>query len=241
MAQANVGQATLTSPLAGTVAAVAISAGQAVSASSTSETITVIGPGNYQVSTTAALSIVDKIKVGQPATVAVDGGSGPLTGTVAVIGALKSSTSISTNPVYPVLITLDQTDATLFNGAGASVSITVGKVDSVLTVPSSAIKTLGSQSTVQVLTNGVPTTSVVTVGAIGNDLTQILSGVTAGQQVVIADLSAALPTATTTASVGVVGGLGGAGGGGAVVGGPGAGGAGARGRTGAGGFVRSGG
>ena len=240
MAQANVGQATLTSPLAGTVAAVAISAGQAVSASSTSETITVIGPGNYQVSTTAALSIVDKIKVGQPATVAVDGGSGPLTGTVAVIGALKSSTSISTNPVYPVLITLDQTDATLFNGAGASVSITVGKVDSVLTVPSSAIKTLGSQSTVQVLTNGVPTTSVVTVGAIGNDLTQILSGVTVGQQVVIADLSAALPT-TTTASVGVVGGLGGAGGGGAVVGGPGAGGAGARGRTGAGGFVRSGG
>src|SRR5664280_1774761 len=129
VAQANVGQATLTSPLVGTVAAVAISAGQAVSASSTSETITVIGPGNYQISTTAALSIVDKIKVGQPATVAVDGVSAPLTGTVAVIGALKSSTSTSTNPVYPVLITLDQTDATLFNGAGASVSITVGQVD----------------------------------------------------------------------------------------------------------------
>ena len=241
MAQANVGQATLTSPLAGTVAAVAISVGQAVSAASTSETITVIGPGNYQVSTTAALSIVDKIKVGQPATVVVDGVSGPLTGTVVVIGALKRSTSTSTNPVYPVLITLDQTDATLFNGAGASVSITVGKVDSVLTVPSSAIKTLGSQSTVQVLTNGVPTTSAVTVGAIGNDLTQILSGVTVGQQVVIADLSAPLPTATTTAGAGVVGGLGGAGGGGVVVGGSGAGGAGARGGTGTGGFVRSGG
>ena len=115
-------------------------------------------------------------------------------------------------------------------------SITVGQVDGVLTVPSSAIKTVGSQSSVQVLTNGVPTTTAVTVGAIGNDLTQILSGVTAGQQVVIADLSASLPTATTTASAGVVGGLGGAGSGGA-----GAGGAGARGGTGAGGFVRSGG
>jgi hypothetical protein len=212
-----------------------------VSASSTSETITVIGPGNYQVSTTAALSIVDKIKVGQPATVAVDGVSGPLAGTVAVIGALKSSTSTSSNPVYPVLITLDQTVATLFNGAGASVSITVGKVDGVLTVPSSAIKTVGSQSTVQILTNGVPTTAAVTVGAIGNDLTQIVSGVTAGQQVVIAELSAALPTATTTAGAGVVAGLGGVGGGGAAVGGTGAGGAGARGGTGAGGFVRSGG
>ena len=120
-------------------------------------------------------------------------------------------------------------------------SITVGQVDGVLTVPSSAIKTVGSQSSVQVLTNGVPTTTAVTVGAIGNDLTQILSGVTAGQQVVIADLSAALPTATTTADAGVVAGLGGAGGGRAVVGGTGTGGGGARGGTGAGGFVRSGG
>jgi len=109
----------------------------------------------------------------------------------------------------------------LFNGAGVSVSITVGQVDGVLTVPSSAIKTVGSQSSVQVLTNGVPTTTAVTVGAIGNDLTQILSGVTAGQQVVIADLSAALPTATTTAAAGaggVIAGLGGAGAGGAGAG-----------------------
>ncbi len=209
-----------------------------MSASSTSETITVIGPGNYQVSTTAALSVVDKIKVGQRATVAVDGVSSPLTGKVAVIGALKSSTSSSTNPVYPVLITLDTTDLTLFNGAGASVSITVGDVDGVLTVPSSAIKTVGSQSTVQVLTNGVPTTTAVTVGAIGNDLTQILSGISAGDQVVIAEISAALPTATTTAGAGAVAGLGGGAGGGP--GGGGFGGAGGRG-AGTGGFVRPGG
>jgi hypothetical protein len=126
----------------------------------------------------------------------------------------------------------------LFNGAGASVSITVGQVDGVLTVPSSAVKTVGSQSSVQVLTNGVPTTTAVTLGAIGNDLTQIVSGITAGQQVVIADLSAALPTATTTAAAGagVVAGLGGAGAGGAGVGG-----GGARGGAGVGGFVRPGG
>jgi len=235
VAKADLTQATLTSPLAGTVAAVAIAVGDSVSASSTSQTITVIGPANYQVSTTAALSVVDKITVGQPATVTVDGVGEPLNGTVSVIGVLKSSSAASTS--YPVTIALRNTGTTLYNGAGAAVAITVGRVERVLTVPSSAVSTTGAQSTVTVLANGVTTVTPVTVGAIGNDLTQILGGVTAGQQVVIADLGAPLPTATTTAGAGQggIGALGGTGGRVAGFGGAGLGGAGA------GGGIRGGG
>lgn len=189
--------------------------------------------------------MLDKIKTGQPAAVTVDGVDTPLTGTVAVIGPLKSSASTSTNPSYRVVVTLDATDTTLFNGAGASVSITVGQVDGVLTVPSSAIRTVGSQSSIEVLAGGVATTAPattapVTIGAVGNDVTQILTGITAGQQVVIADLTAARPTSTSTARSAapgavIIGGLGGTGTGGFGGGG----GAGARG--GAGGAVPPGG
>jgi hypothetical protein len=73
IAEQNLSAATLTSPLGGTVAAVSITAGSTVSAASRTPVITVLAPSNYQVATTAALAVIDKIQVGQQATVRVDG------------------------------------------------------------------------------------------------------------------------------------------------------------------------
>ena len=44
------------------------------------------------------------------------------------------------------------------------------------------------------LNNGKPVQTRVTVGAVGSERTQILSGLSAGQQVVLADLAEPLPT-----------------------------------------------
>jgi hypothetical protein len=62
---------------------------------------------------------------------------------------------------------------------------------------------------------------VVTVGAIGTEVTQILSGLQAGQSVMLADLTESLPTSTAnTRAGGALGGAGGYGGAGGFGGPP---------------------
>jgi len=194
-ARQNVGGATLTSPISGTVAAVSLAAGSAVSASSTSADIMVIGPGQTEVATTVPLTSIESVKVGQHASVSVDGVPTPVTGKVTSIGALSTTTGTTTS--YPVTILLDPTSTKLVDGAGATVSIAIASVSNVLTVPSTAVHLAGSAGIVTVLANGKATLTRVTVGAVGVDRTQILTGLTAGEKVVLATLNAPLPTSTT--------------------------------------------
>jgi len=211
----------LTSPIGGTVAVVTMTKGQTVSANSTSKTVTILGPGQYEVSTTIGLSLIDQLKVGDQAGVTVNGIATPLTGKVSMIGVLSSSSTsatTTTTTAYPITVLLDPTSTTLYQGAGASVAITVDNVANVLTVPTSAVHTTGSQHTVSVLQNGAVSTIAVQIGAVGVDRTQITAGIRSGQEVVLADLN--LPMATSAAPVnravgrgGNAGGQGGAGGG----------------------------
>jgi HlyD family secretion protein len=69
-----------------------------------------------------------------------------------------------------------------------------------------------ADGTVTVLKDGTPTTTRVEIGAVGPTLTQVTSGLSTGDEVMLADLTQPLPTATT-------GGLRGIGGGGARPGG----------------------
>jgi hypothetical protein len=195
----NVREATLTSPISGTVAALGLTAGAHVGASSSSASVTIVGTGQFEVSTAVALSSIDLVKVGQSAQVTVDGVGTPIPGTVTGIGFLSSTTGSSTT--YPVTILLGATSAHLIDGAGASVSIAINTVDNVLTVPSSAVHLLGTVASVTVLSAGKPVITRVQLGAVASDRTQIRSGLTAGQQVVLATLGTPLPTATSNAGI----------------------------------------
>lgn len=219
VAQQNLDQATLTAPIAGTVAAVDITPGSTVGASSSSSTITLVGSGAKQVTTTVSLSDVDRVKVGDHVDVKVDGVAAALTGKVSSIGVLSSTTGSSTT--YPVKVLLDPASAKLYDGSGATVSIVVAEVSDVLTVPTSAVHRTGARSTVTLLRKGKPTTVPVEVGAAGLDQTQITSGLSAGDQVVLADLGQPLPSGNTNQNRGggLLGGSGGLGGGGGIGGG----------------------
>lgn len=207
VAQQNLAQATIRSPISGTVAAIGLTVG----ASAGGNAITVIASGTYAVSTTVSLTDLDLLKVGDLASVRVDGITTPLTGRVSMIGVLDSSTGSTTT--FPVTVALDPSTDTLFDGAGAAVAITVGQVQNVVSVPSSAVHSLGSLHTVTVLANGKATVTRVGIGAVGTDRTQITSGLTAGQRVVLAQLNAPLPSSNTTNGRFGVGGAGLGGGG----------------------------
>jgi len=136
------------------------------------------------------------VRVGDTATVVPSGSSAPLHGQVVSIGMLASSgSSPSTGSInYPVTIGLTSTDEQLFTGQSASVSIMLAHASGILTVPSSAVHHAGAGNIVSVLRNGTPSNVLVTLGAAGPTRTQVLAGLNAGEQVILADLSQPLPT-----------------------------------------------
>jgi HlyD family secretion protein len=212
-AQQNLSAATLVSPIAGTVADVTITAGQSASANSSDAQVVIIGPGQDEVTTAVTDGQVGQVKPGEPATVTPDGATKPIAGRVTQIGALGTTTT-SGSASYPVTISLDNTSQQMFDGATASVGITLGTAQAAVTVPTSAIHTIGSFSVVTKMVDGKPTTTRVTVGVQGPVVTQVTSGLKAGDEVALANINEPMPTAGNTTGAGRFGGGGLTGGGG---------------------------
>jgi HlyD family secretion protein len=216
VARQNLAAATLAAPITGTVALVNISPGQQVTGgqgSGTTADFVIEGVGGEEATTTVSVSDVGEIRVGQPATVTLDGSATPINGQVVAIGMLSSTSSTGTAS-YPVTIGLAAGAPTLFAGSDAQVAITLAKVSDAITVPTSAVEGSGAATFVTVLTSGKPVLVRVVLGATGPVLTQVSSGLTIGEQVVLADMSTPLPTNTNPfAARGLTTGGGGFGGG----------------------------
>jgi RND family efflux transporter MFP subunit len=225
VAQQALAQGTLTTPITGTVDAVNIVPGQTVTAASTTATIVVQGSPTYQASTTVSVDNIPHVAVGQAATVVPDGKHKTLTGKVASISIAPNSTS-ALSTTYLVVVALKNPKVALGNASTGTVTITTQHAKRTLAVPTSAVTTNGSTNTVEVLDGNAVRQTKVHVGVVGYTWTQITSGLTKGEQVVLANMAAPLPgsatsssnssTSTTTPSRGGFFGGGGRGGGGAV-------------------------
>jgi multidrug efflux pump subunit AcrA (membrane-fusion protein) len=225
-------QAQLLSPIAGTVATVNLTVGQNVSGASTDTQLLIVGPGSFEVATAVPDTSVGQVKVADVVRVTPDGVNRALGGRVVAVGSLPTATAgtsgSSASASYPVTVAFDGTPTGLFAGADADVSILLAEARGALSVPSSAVRTVGGFHLVTVVAKGKATSARVTVGAVGPALTQITSGLAAGQRVVLADLHQPLPTNTTGGRGRGLGlGGGGSGSGGGVRGGTGTGGTGA--------------
>jgi multidrug efflux pump subunit AcrA (membrane-fusion protein) len=209
-AQQSLVEAQLTSPMAGTVAAVTLQAGQTVTAGSTSSMVQIINPGRYQSTASLTSSQVAAVKVGDTAHVTVDGTSGSLAGVVTRVGPVLVSGSTYS---YPVVVALDSGASGIAAGSAGQIQIDLAQADNALVVPTSAVHTTGvGRFFVTVLQAGKPVTRPVTLGVVGATYTQILSGVTRGMTVVLANLSSPVPSSSSNLNSGRFGGLGGAGG-----------------------------
>jgi HlyD family secretion protein len=216
LARQNMAAATLVAPISGTVALVNVTPGQQVSGSQGSGTtadFVIEGAGGEEATTTVSVSDVGEIRVGQPASVTLDGSATSISGQVVAVGMLSTTSSAGTTS-DPVTIGLAAGAPTLFAGSDAQVAITLAQVSDAVTVPTSAVEGTGAATFVTVLQAGQPVRVRVVVGAAGPVLTQVTSGLSVGEQVVLADLSTPLPTNTNPfAARGLTGGGGGFGGG----------------------------
>jgi HlyD family secretion protein len=194
-AQQAIDQATITTPITGTVVAVTLSVGERVD-DPTSQNITIQGPSGYEATTTIGVDKISTVNVGQPATVTPDSADTPLAGTVTAISAAPVSSS--TTAAYQVTLALDEQSDTLHNGGTGTVTIVIDKSGSGLAVPTSAVTNANGRHFVTVVEDGSTRQVGIEVGVIGREWTEITSGLTAGQRVVIADLGEALPSSATS-------------------------------------------
>ncbi len=231
-AQDAVAEATLTAPTAGEVAQVNLSVGSttsgssssaaAASASASAAQFILLTPGSFEVTSTVSDSVVSEVTVGQNAVVTAAGSTNGLPATVISVGVIATvSSGVAT---FPVTVQITGSHPSLRDGMSATVVVVVNQVVGVLSVPTSAVHTTGTASFVNVLQAGKLTPVTVTVGSADSLRTQITSGLSVGQTVVIATVTSTIPTTGAagagTTRRGAAGGFGGGGGAGIVGGAP---------------------
>jgi membrane fusion protein, macrolide-specific efflux system len=147
------------------------------------DSITVVSASDV-VNASVDASVVDQIKDGDPAVITTEGAAGPVAGTVGSIGlTADTSSGVAT---FPVTIDVTGTPSGLYAGASATVSIIYRQLANVLAVPAAAITPgPGGKSTVQVMVHGRQVTRDVTTGLTSGGLTQVTSGLTTGELVVL--------------------------------------------------------
>lgn len=164
-----------------------------------------------QVTANVSETDVSSVQAGQSATVTLNASGKSYPAQVQVI----SPTSTVVSNVVEYAVTLDLTDAvpsSVRPGQSASISIVTGEASDTLYVPNSAITTAGGRSIVTVVgSDGKETITPVTTGIVGTTNTQITSGLSQGENVL---LTLAATTGSTSGR-----GFGGLGGGGTGFGG----------------------
>lgn len=214
---------TITAPTQGVVGDIVITKGMQIGSSNTTagsstntsnQAIASIQTGD---STTVSVSISEvdapQIKVDQNATVTFDALSNK-TFTGKIVGINTTGAIASGVVTYPAIITLDESEADLFPNMSATANIITKVDDNVLLVPSSAVQTVGTSSTVRVLKNGQVTTVPVQIGDSSSSETVITSGLSEGDTVITSAIATSATTTTSPFSGLRLGGFGGGGGGG---------------------------
>jgi len=226
-AQEKLSDYSIRAPFDSVVADIALKKGDSASSGATAFTLM-----SAQGASVISLNEVDvsKIKVGQKATLTFDAIENlSLSGTVAEIDIL--GTVAQGVVTYNVKIVFDTQDPRAKPGMSVSAAIITDVKQDVLMVPSSAVKTNGNESYVEIIdtadiipsatTNGpvtaknAPHQQVVEVGASNDTSIEIISGLNEGDTVVSQTISSATKTTTSASGSGMrIPGLTGGGGGG---------------------------
>ena len=181
IAKRNLNQAVLRAPFAGVVAAVEGSVGQKTG----TKVVTLVRADRIEMRASVDEADVSSIRVGQPVEVTTYASPDfKISGTVETI----SPTSVEQQGVvlYPVTIRLEPGDQSLRGGLSANALIEVSSRDGILLLPNRAIRREGDERVVYVRQEGdVLERRVVEIGVRDSEVSEIVSGVSEGEEVAI--------------------------------------------------------
>jgi RND family efflux transporter MFP subunit len=214
-AQRNLDDTILKAPVTGTVADIGYDVGAYISGGATAFVkLTDLADLRVKVGFSEADAI--RVKVGQAASITLDSDdSKTFTGKVLTVDTTQ--TVVANVTTYYAEVSLIGNSDGVKPGMSATVDVTVAAKSNVLSLPKSAITTVGSTNSVLISTGeaGKTTTQpkTITVGLKGDDRTEIVSGLSEGDKVVVQSSAAGgaggLPSGFRPPTGGLGGGIGG--------------------------------
>ena len=193
----------VTSPISGTIQEINIKNGDDLGRSSTSsanESPMIIGDlGTLKASVDVNEVDIVNVSVGQKVMITFDAlDSMTFTGKVEKIDSLgEANQGVVT---YNVTISFDEVGEKIKPQMTLSASIITDVRQNVLLVSSSAIKSEGETSYVEVLQNNTPVRKTVTIGAANDTQTEIVSGLSTGENVITQTIDASSTSSSTGSS-----------------------------------------
>jgi len=208
-AKTNLDSAVLTAPAAGIVASIANQVGEYVNGGNTNSAFMVLtNTQSLVLHGTIGEADVAKLKLGQVANLTIDALSGQrMTGKVTSLDPV--ATIQQGVPVYGIDIAIDVPSSSVKAGMSASASVILASKQNVLTVPNTVIRTINGQRGVQVLKDGEIVDTVVTFGLSNDTVTEVVSGLSENDVVVIPQSRAPTASSGTNRQGGGFGGPGG--------------------------------
>ena len=172
------GSGNVVAPMSGVLASLNVTEN---SFTSTSAPVAVIDdPTQMKVTVMVSETLVPKLSIGDPVEVSVSALGKTFTGT---IRSVDQAANMQTK-LYTVTVTVPGDTAGLLSGMFADVTFRTDYNDNTVVIPTEAILTSGDTQYVYVVEDGAAKYVEVTTGITGSGVTQITSGLTAGEQLV---------------------------------------------------------
>lgn len=170
---------TVTAPVSGTISMSQVDEGATVGQSAV---MTIVSMDSVQLTVSVTDREINSVQAGDTAYVTVTALSDePLEGTVTSVAQAADQTML-----YPVEVTLSNADGQLKPGMFATVQLVVERHEQALTVPIGAVMERNGENYVFVVgEDGLAHKTVVEIGMADESRREILSGLTAGDQVIV--------------------------------------------------------
>lgn len=181
--------ATVTAPVSGLISNLSIVRGSSVSVTnpliSSPPVLIVAGLGTSEIMVSVGESDIAKIKVGQKVTIKLDAIKNKVY--QGIVKRLDDQGSVTQGVVkFFVYIEVTDSDANLRSGMTADVDIVTSELTDVLSVPNTAVKPYQKGRAVRKLGgNGEPEFVPVKIGIRGKEFTQIIEGLSQGQEILV--------------------------------------------------------
>lgn len=180
LAQNNLKEAQVKAPISGYVSSKSVNTGQMASAGMTAVTIHNTNSVDGEINVTE--SVISSLRVGTPANISVkSAGIENMAGTVSVLNQVKDASS----GMYKVQINVPNPDNQLKTGMFADITLQTAEADGVLCIPSEAILQNDTDRFVYIAKGDTAEKRVITEGISNGELTEILSGIEEGEQVIV--------------------------------------------------------
>ncbi len=166
-------------PASGTLASLSATEGGFISSSYPVAVIS--GAEQMKITVYVSESLVPKLAIGDTAHVSVAAAPAEFTG---VIRSVEQAANMQTK-LYAVVLSVPSGMTGLISGMFADVTFYTDTSADTLAVPSEAILTANGEQYVYIVSNGAAVRTPVTTGLHGDGVTEVRSGLTAGQQLVV--------------------------------------------------------